>query len=351
MRLGTFVQISDLHFGLVDPASFDARTEVWRRLPWLDGMLGHSYRSLERLVKFFDQIREDEPGCQLIVTGDLTTVGHPDEFDTAGEYLADQLRPPKGRYLGLEVANWRDWAIPGNHDHWPGSPRILGTTTSAFVQYFPNLPQADPCIPLSTGHEVRFLRIDTDANVGKLSQERILARGSFCGELDKLSENLRSKGLETPGVKEIRVLCLHHSRSYRGFFLRIDEPSRRRLDRFIQEHGVSILLCGHIHEPPTAKPLQAESPKGLSLNVLEGRSGTTSQLDKSFRRCLSLGWLGRKWQNSLLLHRLMKVGDEIHWQTEVYLESRKTFERADALRSDVQAVTTILAWPTPGKSP
>jgi 3',5'-cyclic AMP phosphodiesterase CpdA len=345
MRLATFVQISDLHIGLVDPGSLDARTQVWKRLPWLDGLLGHSYASLQRLHTFFSLLREREPEAYLIITGDLTAMGHPQEFETANEYLGAVLRPPKGKYIGLEVAKWGEHAIPGNHDHWPGTPRILGGPTPALSYYFPEpkVPKVQPLFRLSTGHDLRFLRINTDADVDPLEPERVLARGMFRSQLESLSNSL-----EKPGPKEIRALCLHHSRTYDGFTLKIDTDSRQLLDDFIVKHQIAVLLCGHIHEPPSVRFLYGPKGRSSSGGVLEGRSGTTAQLDRSLLHKLRLlGFRARRWENSLLVHRILGSEHELLWEIEVYLESRKRFERADSLRSDIQATTTVHIWPPP----
>src|SRR3712207_5624414 len=119
-RLATFVHISDLHFGSIDPNSgqvvYDAYApSMWGRCSWFDGLLGHHYLALVQLRKVFDQIRRAE-NAGLIVTGDLTSTGAPDQFDTAADYLISQLVPPRGNYVGLFVQRWRDLAIPGNHD-------------------------------------------------------------------------------------------------------------------------------------------------------------------------------------------------------------------------------------------
>src|SRR2546425_275913 len=99
MRLLTFIHISDLHIGDLDPETFDARApRIWANSKRFDGLLGHSYRSLVRLEQFFNRIRRDEK-AQLIVTGDVTTVGSSAQFETVSNFLGSVLRPPKAAYL------------------------------------------------------------------------------------------------------------------------------------------------------------------------------------------------------------------------------------------------------------
>src|SRR6266446_5663100 len=129
MRLVTFVHISDLH---ISDANFDAQvSRLYAIVPKLDGFLGHSYKSLTLLEPFFDDLRRDED-ARLIISGDLTRVGGQWEFETAQEFLETELQPPKGNYVGLGVANWRELTIPGNHDRYPGIPFLCGGPTPSF---------------------------------------------------------------------------------------------------------------------------------------------------------------------------------------------------------------------------
>lgn len=123
-RLATFVHISDLHFGEIDPttddAALDAYTEPWlRQLPWFDGYLGHGGDALRHLDSFFAAARRSE-NAHLIVTGDLTTVGAGHEFSLARQFLTRVSRFASGALLGLGVTDAFDRTVPGNHDHWPG---------------------------------------------------------------------------------------------------------------------------------------------------------------------------------------------------------------------------------------
>src|SRR5258708_7681810 len=117
--LKTFVQISDLHIGAIDPDTQNSKVPWWLpKFPCFEGLRGHSGLSLRRLEKFFFDIRTKE-NADLIVTGDITSCGNSDEYDTARTFLGGELQPPKGVDCGLRVANWNRCAVPGNHDQWP----------------------------------------------------------------------------------------------------------------------------------------------------------------------------------------------------------------------------------------
>jgi len=317
-----------LHIGNIDPTSSskDALTPAfWANCRHLDGMLGHSYRSLVHLEAVFAQLKQTEDAL-LIVTGDLTAFGSEIQFETAAEYLGSTLKPPKGRHIGLREKTWRNLAIPGNHDHWPGKRVILGAPTGGLSTYFPDLP-AEYLFRLSSGHLMRFLRLDSDVDVSPLGSKRFLARGCFSSHLETLANQLPD-----PQEKEIRVLLLHHSFSKTGLILSMTGRSRKALSEFIVNHAISVLLCGHIHEPPLVDTHGVEHLL-QKRDFLEGRSGTTSQIST-----LLLDWKdfrGKRperpnhWPNSFLVHRLCKeTDDSIDWHTETYLETPEGFKPA-----------------------
>src|SRR5215467_3276522 len=143
----TFVQISDIHLGRLEGSSPQLRI-FWQRMQCLPGLLGHSEKSLMDLQDFFLSY----PEARLVVTGDVTACGHNEEFDLANQYLAAVL-PENAGYVGLDVADWTDRAIPGNHDHWAGRPIPLGRPQSRLKHYFANLPSGGPFL-----FPVRMLR-------------------------------------------------------------------------------------------------------------------------------------------------------------------------------------------------
>lgn len=330
MRLATFVHVSDLHFGHLDPKSPGNANApgLWAKHSGFDGLLGHSYNSLRKLELFFDQMRRTE-NARLIVTGDLTTVGHPSQFSMASNFLGSVLVFSAGRRIGLRSPDWKDRSVPGNHDHWPGSAQIWGSPTAGLAGTFPSMPYVnDPPLTLSSGYTLRFMGINTDADVSPYGTDRFLARGSFASHLTALSALL--SGLPIPSSDEIRVLCLHHSQALRGVALEMDARSRDALHDFIVDEDIAVLLCGHVHTPPLVKSFTAtHSGVGTSASVLEARCGTTSQMST-----LPYTWktvLGHRpkrvnrMPNSLLVHRLELTGGEVQWHTELYHETPHGF--------------------------
>jgi calcineurin-like phosphoesterase family protein len=330
-RLRTYVQISDLHFGDIDPTTFESVAPTyWSNSQCFDGALGHHYVALQRLMSFFRKMQKQEQ-AELLVTGDLTSMGKVDQFDTANDFLSARLSPSKGR-IGLGVVNWRDKAISGNHDYfagavnWHGGP-MLGGPTPGLAKYFPSLPFVTRRLPLPpTSAFLRFVGIDTDADNWAYGINRFLARGSFVKQLVHAEAMLGP-----PRKDEIRVLLMHHSRAHQtGYKLRIDRKSRSALDRFLIQMDVPVLLSGHKHEPIIDLfNLTSNSPPRV-MHAMEGRCGSTTQRD-----VVPLHWFNilgiapsRTWPpNTLLVHRLLEERGTIYWDIETYTRTTYRFKR------------------------
>lgn len=343
MQIGTLLQISDLHFGEIDPSSGNAvQPTLVGMHKVIDGLLGHDILSLKRISRFWLDLDKDVDAPKgLVVTGDLTTVGNFAQYLNANKYLSDQLdlsrSVPNLGPLGLSVKDWKKRGIPGNHDHYPGD---FTTTTlmfgdppqqmqQSFLNGYPDISTMD----LKNGYTLKFLLIDTDADVWTTGVGRLYARGRFHSQLHKLSNDPM---LGPSAEKEIRVLCLHHSPAHKEFELGIAKYSRGALREFIVQHHVAVLLSGHKHTPPL---IQTFPVKHLNIvrEYLEARSGSTSQ-----QSTLSYGArtvTGRRPQrpnqlpNSLLVHRLYLENGEVRWKSEYHFELSTGFRPQSDFRS------------------
>lgn len=327
MRLATLLHVSDLHFGDVggDGAVVHSRLAkaIWTKFPVFDGLLGHGSLALWRLAQFWKTLRAHEENVHLAVTGDVTAYGSAAQFDMASSYLASELVPPYGDHFGLGVRSWADYSVPGNHDHWPGYPIIFGAGREVSRRF--TVPFVSR-LPLANGRSLRFIRIDTDANVGSLSLNRLHARGAFESHLPEISR------LEPPNSDDIVVLLLHHAPSYRSPSgsdgkLEIVQGSLDDLRVFVVEQDVAVMLCGHVHGPRISQ-FHARHD-GRAIEVLEARCGTTTQLDR-----LPFGFRGpdgrrpkrRLPPNTLLVHKIDGDRDEVLWSVETYRRRPDGFE-------------------------
>jgi hypothetical protein len=187
----------------------------------------------------------------------------------------------------------------------------------------------------SPGYLIRFLWIDTDADVSCYWLDRFLARGCFVSELNTLRD--MTKDLPPASVT---VLCLHHSQAKGGYSLALDIESRKALDNFIIDKDVSVLLCGHIHNPPLVKAFTATNGS-KSRQYLEARCGTTTQSDffdspfywKTF--LAPFGIKPKRWSNSLLVHRLVEENGGLYWETELLQQRPREFSAPVSLEPEI----------------
>jgi hypothetical protein len=322
----TIVQISDLHIGEIDPSNGDASisstaASLFAQSTWFDGILGHHGRALQDLAEFWAKLIKKDKQALVLVSGDITRCGGVKEFDVANEFLksAVDLNPPQKNHCGLGVADWRDFAIPGNHDHWEGAVHPWGRPTRGLLKYFPSgaMPYIRE-VTLGNGRTVLIAGIDTDADVGPFSLKRMAAIGSFKSQLRALDPLFRQKNREGA----IAALVMHHSWAKKTGPLSIDSGSRDALARFLRNHSIKLILTGHTHESVLLDFLP-DTESGPS--VLECRCGTTTQHDE-----VPYDWLTafkkfprRQWpQNCLLVHRLIGREGSTMWDVETFARTR-----------------------------
>jgi hypothetical protein len=226
-------------------------------------------------------------------------------------------------------------SIPGNHDHWPGSVRVVGGPTEPdFSSFFTKLPFKPFTCALDNGLSLTVAGVNSDADIWPWGAPRLLARGHFVSQLQALQRELGP--IE---ANEIRVLLVHHSPSWPGKVLGIKSDSVAALWGLVQQYGFSVILTGHIHIP--IGRINTVTHRGQRWEVLEARCGTTTQIDE-----LPLNWIAqgtntarRFPQNSLLLHRLIDRGSRVDWEVDLYWRRPSGFDRPIAL------TRPITVWP------
>jgi hypothetical protein len=332
-KLATFVHVSDLHIGDIDPVNGDALVSplaatVFSNTRWMDGLLGHHGRALQDLAAFFVHLQHEKEEAKLIVTGDYSRCGSNSELQLAADFIQSHidLNPPLQNFVGLGLGPQK-LSIPGNHDQWGGSFQPLGGTPSQYHTVFPRpLPFLEN-VQLSNGKRIVFICIDSDADVSAWSSNRARAIGSFQNELSKLQSRLPIKS-----PNDIRILLVHHSWDQQGWTLRMDKPSKDALAQFLYSYEISAILTGHSHAP-LLQPFTASSSAGR-CGVHELRSGTTTQHD-----VIPLKWrtlMNRRpqrqpqhkwWLNTLLVHRLYQTTlGGMEWESKVYTRGRRGFK-------------------------
>ena len=295
----------------------------WGLVPLCKGYLGHHGVALRHLDDLIGNLREEEQAI-VLVSGDLTANGGKAQLALSTEYLRSTIALTTSSRTGLNDSAILERTIPGNHDHWPGfsllSPAnplpMLGAPTEAFFTLFWELPKEPYCPLASLRPSITFLGIDTDADVGPISCERLFAQGSFQSQLRAL--RLQIGGVaRAPG--EIRVLLLHHS------FLDsscMESGSRDELAQTLRECQISVILTGHTHDASTV----VHSIDGWE--VLEARCGTSTQRDRYPPEwtATSRARMPPLNANSVLVHRVHQASpNRLTWRTTPYIRNDQGF--------------------------
>ena len=342
MLLLTVLQISDVHFG--DTLGGDNADGLSAKVPpllstfrHLEGLLGHHYKGLSALHDFYSDLWENESGSGLllVLTGDVTASGAPIQFDIADGFLG-AFSPNSAFGFGLGRTDWRLWSISGNHDCWPGNGLPLGAPSAALKNYFAEpFPIVRNPIKLNNGTEVRFIFVDSDADVGPHGMNRLLARGHFVSQLTTLE-----KMLPRCAENEFRILAIHHSITRAGAAvgedtitlpqlasgglrtLEITPSTLRVLENALVDLNIKVVLCGHLHIPRLTRIVASNGTERTT--VLEARCGSTTQVDKYPYKVLQRLDRSRNLApNSLIVHKVVEVGSSTVWRSQIYWRSRE----------------------------
>ena len=226
------VHFSDVHVQLrgwrkrrlreLGPLRALATVELWKgRGRSFDGA-EDALRALARVAASADH---------AVCTGDLTQLGHPEEFAAARAALGS-LAGDTDRFT----------VFPGNHDRYP----LRGAPSPLFEHYFPEHARSDLPGPLRVRllGEAALIVLDSAGPVCW----PVISRGRVDrGELDALSATL-----EAPALRGLcKLIAVHHAPVLRGG--RPDSPwhslrGARALLETARRGGAQAILCGHIHD-------------------------------------------------------------------------------------------------------
>jgi len=226
------VHFSDVHVQLRDwrrrrlrelgPLRALATVELWKGR-------GRQYDQAEEALRAVARAasRADHAVC----SGDLTQLGHPEEFAAA-----------RGALGALAGETDRFTVLPGNHDRYPWR----GRPSRLFEEHFPEHARSDLAGPL----RVRLL--------GEAAIVVLDSAGPLCwpvlsrGRLDRAQLDALEATLASPGLRTLcKLIAIHHTPLLRGG--RHDLPWRslrdgRALLAAARHGGAQAILCGHIHD-------------------------------------------------------------------------------------------------------
>jgi len=226
-----FAHISDLHLSTLDG--------VRRRDLLNKRLLGYlSWRAHRReehrsdvLTALVDDLKRS--GSQhTVITGDLTHIGLPGEFQEVARWLSG-LGPPE------QVT-----VVPGNHDTYVRMP-----WEETFAQWLPYLSSDAPA-PAGSLRDSLFpcLRVRGHVAFIGLSSARPSAPLLAVGSLGKPQLQALSGMLAEAGERRLfRVLLIHHPPLSATLGWRKRLTDSRALRKILEHQGVELVLHGHAH--------------------------------------------------------------------------------------------------------
>jgi 3',5'-cyclic AMP phosphodiesterase CpdA len=281
------IHFSDVHVQLRDwrrrplrelgPLRALATVELWKGR-------GRQYDRAEEALRGL--ARAASGADHAVCTGDLTQLGHPEEFAAA-----------RGALGALAGDTDRFTVFPGNHDRYPWR----GVPSRLFEEHFPEHARSDLPGPL----RVRLL--------GEAAIVVLDSAGPLCwpvlsrGRLDRAQLDALEITLASPRLRGLcKLIAVHHAPLLRGG--RRDWPwhslrGARALLAAARRGGAQAILCGHIHDrfvhgsDPMVICAGSSTQRGhegyLELEVGGGRvlSATPRTLSGQKDICFS-GWRG-----------------------------------------------------------
>ncbi|MEE4661801.1 MAG: metallophosphoesterase [Halieaceae bacterium] len=221
-----FAHLSDPHLSTLDgvPLSRLLGKRFLSYLSW------RRKRRLEHRAEVLDALLEDlaDGGCsQILVSGDLTHTGLPEEFIEARNWL-QRLGPPE------QVA-----VIPGNHDSLVETP--WEQTYAHWAPYIASDADQPP-----TGGYWPSLRLRGPLAFIGLSSALPTPPLMASGEIDRAQLDALARLLEQQRQR-CRIIFLHHSPVDGAEKWRKRLRNAAALREVIAEHGAELVLHGHGH--------------------------------------------------------------------------------------------------------
>ena len=225
--------LSDLHFSKItlNPSQFFSKQ--W--LGNLNLLLFRGKRVGSKHLPRLLSVLKDFKIKLVIITGDLTSTSHPEEFKLAKNFI-DELKAS-----GMEVI-----VIPGNHDHYTRK----AYKKKVFYDFFPEYlhPEEDNIIPASLkehgitikplNHNWYLVALDT-----ALATSLISSRGLFSKTLEK-----RLRRVLSIIPKDKNVILANHFPFFNQESPRKILVRREALLKTLQDFpSVKIYLHGHTH--------------------------------------------------------------------------------------------------------
>lgn len=228
-RVIQFAQISDLH--LSNLSGLRKRSLLGKRLlGYLSWYKRKRHEHDGRLLAALKQDLNNSAIDQLLICGDLTHLGLPDEFRQVRDWLDT---------LDISAIS----IVPGNHDAYVAEP--WASTCSQWAPYLRSIDR-----PLPSSAEEAFPSLNVRGNIAFIGLSSALPTAPFLatgqlgpGQLQRLNTLLH----DTAAQGLFRVVYLHHPPFPGMEKWRKNLRDSRALADTIEQQGAELVLHGHRH--------------------------------------------------------------------------------------------------------
>ena len=280
----TLIHLSDFHLcrpGGSGPAGFLNK----RLLSYLSWRIGrrHDHRP-ENLARLIRAVKM-ESAEMVAVTGDLTHLALPAEFQQARESLA-ALGPPENVFV-----------VPGNHDALVKLPWHEGLGAWSDYMAPDSCGRAEP-------FEFPTLRIREPVALIGVSSARPTLPLSAAGRIGA-AQLRRLAGLleKTARLKLFRVLLLHHPPAFGMVPRRKALADAEELGAIIRRCGAELILHGHSHRLSRAELEGPAAPVPI-LGVSSATATSGRPSNRAAFRLIRIGRTSQGWDARVADHLL-----------------------------------------------
>lgn len=225
------VHLSDLHFSERDFWKGYHEKSDW---PHRNGHDPSMLIALDKILK--------SSSCtwdKIVISGDLSRVGHEDSFGYVKNWLYGEIIAPNGQKIGLKLAEERDDCIvvPGNHDSF--NEGLIQHSLANYDKYFPHISGSKLIKTEANGISINFHLYDSTYPKGGF------AKGYICPSNFPFPSGFKTDD-ETLDIVVVNHHLAQHPEHKRHKTLEMVNTDD--FLAFLLSENINAVLFGHTHE-------------------------------------------------------------------------------------------------------
>ncbi len=257
MQKVVIVHLSDIHFSERDfwKGQIETKHGPHRN--------GHDPAILIALDKKLKSLTFDK----IVISGDLTRIGHVDSFGYLKNWLFGNIKAPNGNEIGLNLNEDNCIVVPGNHDCFNGN--AVQSSLENYEKFFPKISGKRIVKTQVNGIDINFHLYDSTYTKG------LFAKG-YIEPIDFLRGKSEDETLDIVVVHHHIIQPPKHKRQKSLELINVDE-----FLGFLLAENVNAVLFGHTHK---------RMFETISANILKGQVTDSRKHSRWLRNMLPRHW-------------------------------------------------------------